>query len=186
MAAPSEERPGVGLFECAPRVAAQEPLEFQSWVLQGAFAFQLAFRIQRQFRLLQTRLIGRNFGPEFLLKLYLAGALGGSLFYLVHHAFMHLQAKGQGMFSIDPSRMPGLGASGAVNAIMLLDIFLFPKATLYFDFIIPIPAILLGIFLISKDLLRIIKGDSEISGSAHLGGAAVAAITWAQLRKGRF
>ncbi|KAI3416899.1 Rhomboid domain-containing protein [Psidium guajava] len=130
--------------------------------------------------------IGRNFGPEFLLKLYLAGALGGSLFYLVHHAFMHLQAKGQGMFSIDPSRMPGLGASGAVNAIMLLDIFLFPKATLYFDFIIPIPAILLGIFLISKDLLRIIKGDSEISGSAHLGGAAVAAITWAQLRKGRF
>ncbi|XP_056175413.1 uncharacterized protein LOC115676645 [Syzygium oleosum] len=27
-------------------------------------------------------------------------------------------------------------------------------------------------------------GDSEMSGSAHLGGAAVAAITWARLRKG--
>ncbi|XP_039157398.1 RHOMBOID-like protein 12, mitochondrial isoform X2 [Eucalyptus grandis] len=130
--------------------------------------------------------IGRNFGPEFLLKLYLAGAFGGSIFYLVHHAFMHSQSKGQGMFSIDPSRMPGLGASGAVNAIMLLDIFLFPKATLYFDFIIPVPAILLGIFLVGKDVLRIIQGDSEISGSAHLGGAAVAALTWARLRKGRF
>lgn len=35
------------------------------------------------------------------------------------------------------------GASGAVNAIMLLDIFLFPKATLYLEFIIPVPAILL-------------------------------------------
>ncbi|XP_030455441.1 RHOMBOID-like protein 12, mitochondrial isoform X1 [Syzygium oleosum] len=130
--------------------------------------------------------IGRNFGPEFLLRLYLAGAFGGSMFYLVHHAFMHSQSKGQGMFSIDPSRMPGLGASGAVNAIMLLDIFLFPKATLYFDFIIPVPAILLGIFLVGKDVLRMIEGDSEISGSAHLGGAAVAAITWARLRKGRF
>ncbi|KAK3440348.1 hypothetical protein EUGRSUZ_B00624 [Eucalyptus grandis] len=130
--------------------------------------------------------IGRNFGPEFLLKLYLAGAFGGSIFYLVHHAFMHSQSKGQGMFSIDPSRMPGLGASGAVNAIMLLDIFFFPKATLYFDFIIPVPAILLGIFLVGKDVLRIIQGDSEISGSAHLGGAAVAALTWARLRKGRF
>lgn len=35
------------------------------------------------------------------------------------------------------------GASGAVNAIMLLDIFLFPKKTLYLDFIIPVPAVLL-------------------------------------------
>ncbi|PPD71401.1 hypothetical protein GOBAR_DD31692 [Gossypium barbadense] len=112
--------------------------------------------------------IGRIFGPEYLLRLYLAGAMGGSVFYLVHHAFL---AK---------------GASGAVNAIMLLDIFLNPKATLYFDFIIPVPAMLLGIFLIGKDILRIIEGNSHISGSAHLGGAAVAAIAWARLRRGRF
>lgn len=58
---------------------------------------------------------------------------------------------------MDPSRTPGLGASGAVNAIMLLDMFLNPKATLYFDFIIPVPAMLLGIFLIGKDILRIIE-----------------------------
>lgn len=35
------------------------------------------------------------------------------------------------------------GASGAVNAILLLDIFLFPRKTLMFDFFIPVPAILL-------------------------------------------
>ncbi|KAK8521433.1 hypothetical protein V6N13_077556 [Hibiscus sabdariffa] len=127
--------------------------------------------------------IGRVFGPEYLLKLYLAGAIGGSIFYLVHHAFL---AKGQGTWMMDPSRTPGLGASGAVNAIMLLDIFLNPKATLYFDFIIPVPAMLLGIFLIGKDILRIIEGNSHISGSAHLGGAVVAAIAWARLRRGRF
>ena len=129
------------------------------------------------------KLIGRIFGPEYLLRLYLAGAMGGSVFYLVHHAFL---AKGQATRMMDPSRTPGLGASGAVNAIMLLDIFLNPKATLYFDFIIPVPAMLLGIFLIGKDILRIIEGNSHISGSAHLGGAAVAAIAWARLRRGRF
>ncbi|XP_030939283.1 RHOMBOID-like protein 12, mitochondrial isoform X2 [Quercus lobata] len=115
--------------------------------------------------------IGRTFGPEFLLKLYIAGALGGSIFYLMHKAFLASSSK---------------GASGAVNAIMLLNIFLFPNATLYFDFIIPVPAFLLGIFLIGKDVLRMLVGDSHISGSAHLGGAAVAAIAWARIRKGRF
>ncbi|XP_021634044.1 RHOMBOID-like protein 12, mitochondrial isoform X2 [Manihot esculenta] len=87
--------------------------------------------------------IGRTFGPDYLLKLYVAGAIGGSLFYLVHHAFMALSTKGQGMWMKDTSRTPGLGASGAVNAIMLLDIFLNPRSTLYLDFFIPVPAILL-------------------------------------------
>ncbi|KFK44013.1 hypothetical protein AALP_AA1G203300 [Arabis alpina] len=131
--------------------------------------------------------IARNFGTQFLLKLYLAGALGGSVFYLIHHAYMAASSpKGQGAFTRDPSRTPGLGASGAVNAIMLLDIFLRPTATIYLEFIIPVPAMLLGVFLIGKDILRITQGDSNISGSAHLGGAAVAAIVWARIRKGRF
>ncbi|KAF8104266.1 hypothetical protein N665_0176s0073 [Sinapis alba] len=131
--------------------------------------------------------IARNFGPQFLLKLYFAGALGGSVFYLIHHAYLAASSpKGQGAFVRDPSRTPGLGASGAVNAIMLLDIFLNPTATLYFEFFIPVPAMLLGIFLIGKDILRITEGNSNISGSAHLGGAAVAAIAWARIRRGRF
>ncbi|KAF7838544.1 RHOMBOID-like protein 12, mitochondrial [Senna tora] len=128
--------------------------------------------------------IGSTFGPQYLLKLYLAGAIGGSVFYLVHQAYKAQTSKGwRGM---DISREPALGASGAVNAIMLLNIFLFPKATLYFNFFIPVPAMLLGVFLIGKDVLRMIEGDSQISGSAHLGGAAVAAIAWARIRKGRF
>ncbi|XP_059287846.1 RHOMBOID-like protein 12, mitochondrial isoform X1 [Lycium ferocissimum] len=132
--------------------------------------------------------IGRTFGPEFLLKLYLSGAVVGSVFYLIYHAFIapSLQAQRGQFLSMDPSRVPGLGASGAVNAVLLLDIFLFPKKTLYFDFIIPVPAILLGIFIIGKDVLRILEGDTQISGSAHLGGAVTAAIAWARVRRGRF
>ncbi|CAI8610151.1 unnamed protein product [Vicia faba] len=129
--------------------------------------------------------IASQFGPEFLLKLYLAGAIGGSIFYLVHQAYKAQTSK-QDWRAINSSREFALGASGAVNAVILLDIFLNPRATLYLNFFIPVPAALLGIFLIGKDLLNIIEGDNTISGSAHLGGIAVAAIAWARIRKGRF
>lgn len=128
--------------------------------------------------------VGRNFGPEFLLKLYLAGAVGGSVFYLMHQAYKAQASKDWRAMIV--SKEIAMGASGAVNAIMLLDIFLFPKATIYYNFFIPVPAIFLGIFWIGNDLLRIMEGDSQISGSAHLGGAAVAALAWARVRKGRF
>ncbi|CAL0330586.1 unnamed protein product [Lupinus luteus] len=124
--------------------------------------------------------IGRSFGTEFLLKLYFAGAVGGAVFYLVHQVY-----KAQTSKLSWRSKELALGASAAVNAIMLLDIFLFPKATLYFNFIIPVPAMLLGIYLIGKDMLLILEGDNRISGATHMGGAAVAAIAWARVRKGR-
>ncbi|XP_027917228.1 RHOMBOID-like protein 12, mitochondrial isoform X1 [Vigna unguiculata] len=128
--------------------------------------------------------VGRNFGPEFLLKLYLAGAIVGAGFYLMHQAFKAQTSKDWKAMIV--SRELALGASGAVNAVMLLDIFLFPKATIYLDFFIPVPAILLGIFFIGKDMLRILEGDSKVAGSVHLGGAVVAAIAWAGVRRGRF
>ncbi|KAG4929836.1 hypothetical protein JHK82_046908 [Glycine max] len=125
-------------------------------LITNAFSHRNTFHIFSN--MIGLYFFGRNkkFGSEFLLKLYLSGAVGGS------------------------------GASGAVNAVMLLDIFLFPKATLYLNFFVPVPAVLLGIFLIGKDMLRILEGNSQISASAHLGGAAVAAIAWAGVRKGRF
>jgi hypothetical protein len=39
--------------------------------------------------------IASKFGPEFLLKLYLAGAIGGSVFYLVHQAYKAQTSKVQ-------------------------------------------------------------------------------------------
>ncbi|KAJ8476258.1 hypothetical protein OPV22_019985 [Ensete ventricosum] len=124
--------------------------------------------------------IGNLFGPEFLLKLYLAGALGGSIFYLVHKAFMVPSSKGYRGW--DESRIPALGASAAVNAIILLNVFLFPKNIYYINFIIPVPAALMGAFLIGSDLWRIKQGEGHISGSAHLGGAVVAALVWAGIK----
>ncbi|KAK2989335.1 hypothetical protein RJ640_015046 [Escallonia rubra] len=130
--------------------------------------------------------LGQAFGPAFLLKLYLSGAVAGSAFYLVHKAYVASSSKGKGLWSIDPSRTPGLGASGAVNAIMLLDIFLFPKNTIYLEFIVPVPAFLVGLFIIGHDMWRVSQGDTKVSGAAHLGGAVVAAVAWAGIRRGRF
>ncbi|XP_062029027.1 RHOMBOID-like protein 12, mitochondrial [Rosa rugosa] len=107
---------------------------------------------------------------EFLLKLYVAGAIGGSVFYLVHHTFLNLITPTE----VQRLSRTKLGASCAVNAIMLLDIFLHPT----------VPAVLLGIFLIGKDIPRIMEGNIHVSGSRHLGGAAVAAIAWVRLRMG--
>ncbi|KAI0501125.1 hypothetical protein KFK09_016068 [Dendrobium nobile] len=109
--------------------------------------------------------ISRLFGPAFLLKLYVAGALGGSVFFLLHRAYLE---------STNPFhwRAHALGASAAVNAIILLDVFLFPKNIYYVNLVIPVPAILMG--------------DDNISGSAHMGGAFVALLAWVALKKGWF
>ncbi|CAN1151806.1 RHOMBOID-like protein 12, mitochondrial [Linum perenne] len=139
-------------------------------VIANAGVF-LLWRIASPRLMVENFMIAHSFGPHYLLKLYLWGATGGSVLYLLHHYFMALSSK---------------GASGAVNAIMLLEIFLNPRATIMFDFIIPVPAMLLGVFVIGKDVWRIVQGDSNISGSAHLGGAAVAAVAWYRIRRGRF
>lgn len=124
--------------------------------------------------------IAKLFGAEFLLNLYLAGALGGSIFFLAHQA---LGARSlEGKQRLDHSRTYVLGASAAVNAIILLDVFLFPKNIYYVNLIIPVPAILMGAILIGTDLWRIKKGDDRISGSGHLGGAVVAAIVCARIK----
>lgn len=126
--------------------------------------------------------VGNLFGSQFLLKLYLAGALGGSIFFLLHKFVVTGSDKsGRNRYL---QYATGLGASGAVNAVMLLDIFLFPKNIIYFEFFIPVPAALFGAFIIGHDLWRVKQGDTHVSGSAHLGGAVVAALAWARIAKG--
>ncbi|KAH6821889.1 RHOMBOID-like protein 12, partial [Perilla frutescens var. hirtella] len=101
--------------------------------------------------------IGCNFGAQYLLKLYLSAAITGSLFHLAYHAFIappSLQNDHQQMRGIDPSNAtPAMGASGAVNAILLLDIFLFPTKTVYFEMFIPMPAMFVGALIIGLDMI---------------------------------
>jgi len=49
-----------------------------------------------------------------------------------------------------------------VNAVMLLEIFLFPKATIYLDFFIPLPAFLL---VCSSQPFIMLSQNCEVGGA---------------------
>ncbi|KAK1699416.1 hypothetical protein QYE76_016113 [Lolium multiflorum] len=126
--------------------------------------------------------ISSSFGPAFLSKLYIAGALVGSTFYLVEKAFAGPGK--QGHVEGDSSRTSGLGASAAVNAIFFLYTFLNPKGRVYLYFLVPVPAAALGVCWIALDLWRVREGERRASGFFHFGGTVVAALAWARLGKG--
>ena len=69
-----------------------------------------------------------------------------------------------------------LGASGACSAILLLFIFWYPKKTILYMFVVPLPAWLLGVFLVGGDVLRSLNPESHVAWEAHLGGAAFGAL----------
>ncbi|XP_057791828.1 RHOMBOID-like protein 12, mitochondrial isoform X2 [Salvia miltiorrhiza] len=129
--------------------------------------------------------IGQTFGPQYLLKLYLGGAIAGSIFYLVYQAFIAPSVESK-PGRLSHSQVPALGASAALNAIILLNILLYPTSTIYLEFFVPVPAYLVGVFLIGNDMWKVWKGNTEISGASHLGGAAAGALAWLSKRKGRF
>ncbi|XP_051179224.1 RHOMBOID-like protein 12, mitochondrial [Lolium perenne] len=121
--------------------------------------------------------IAGMFGPAFLLKLYVSGALTGSAFFLAEMACLAPREEGFGGW-----KTPMLGASAAVRATVFLEIFLYPKRMLYLHFCIPVPAAIAGAGFIGADLWRVKKGQSGVAGSAHLGGAFVGALVWTKLK----
>ena len=83
---------------------------------------------------------------------------------------------------------PALGASGAVNAIVLLNALVFPTNTIYLNFFIPMPNWLFAALFLSRD--RTARGwgwvGSSTGHAADLGGAGTGAAAWAWMRSGRF
>eukprot|EP00898_Chlorokybus_atmophyticus_P007997 jgi/Chlat1/8199/Chrsp76S07629 len=118
------------------------------------------------------------YGGNYLLNLYLAGGVAGSIAHLAHQWY---KARKMGY---DPRwTSPALGASGAVNAIVINNVLLFPWRIVYINFFIPVPAILLGLLYLSKDFFGMRSSvESGIGHAAHLGGAATGAIVWAMRR----
>jgi membrane associated rhomboid family serine protease len=74
---------------------------------------------------------------------------------------------------------PALGASGAVSAIAVVFAAMFPRARLYVNFFIPLPAaVAVGLFLLI-DLFGVLNPRADmIAHAAHLGGAAYGAVYW--------
>ena len=69
-----------------------------------------------------------------------------------------------------------MGASGAVVGVLILFVFHFPKQTILFMFVLPMPAWLFGMLLVAGDLYGAINRPegSNVAYTVHLTGAAFA------------
>lgn len=135
------------------------------------------------------REIGRLFGGSRLLALYLVGGAASSAAHVLwaRHAWRKQHGALGAAWGVPRGLTPALGASGAVNAVVLFDTLLFPTRIIYVNFILPMPAILLGGIVLLRDALGVYNagggfGHDGVAHAGHVGGAAVGAVAWAALR----
>ena len=131
--------------------------------------------------------IAQLFGGRWLLNLYLAGGIAGSVGHLLYCAFVIPWLENIPRHRFNARYTPSaLGASGAVNAIVLLHLLLFPTRIIMVNFFIPVPAALFGVYLIGSDVYQARNEGSRTAHAGHLGGALVGAIAYIGLRRRRW
>lgn len=74
----------------------------------------------------------------------------------------------------EPSSM--VGASGGVVAVMVLFALVYPRVTILFMFILPMPMWVLAVLLTGMDVLGAMDRSGAVACTAHLGGALFALI----------
>ena len=121
------------------------------------------------FNMLALWIFGRPvedlYGPKEFLRLYLVMLVLGSLLWAAGNALLRMPDGGSLM-----------GASGAVVGMLILFVFHFPRQTILFMFVLPMPAWLFGVLLVAGDLYGAIyrPEGSSIAYTVHLTGAAFA------------
>jgi membrane associated rhomboid family serine protease len=71
-----------------------------------------------------------------------------------------------------------VGASGAVVGVIVLFALNYPKQTLYLNFILPVPAWVVGVIVVIGDLYGAAYHPGQIAYQAHLAGAGLAFLYW--------
>jgi membrane associated rhomboid family serine protease len=114
------------------------------------------------------RSVEQFYGPKEFLRFYLTAIVASGLIWAVATATGCVLAG-------DPLRGSAVGASGAVVAVVILFALNFPRQTLLLFFVIPVPAWLVGVFVVVGDLLTAMNPESSrIAWQAHLAGAGFA------------
>jgi membrane associated rhomboid family serine protease len=81
----------------------------------------------------------------------------------------------------------GLGASGAVNAVVAYNILSFPGRIIMVLMVAPMPAIIPGLVFLGRDCVGFASGDAADLNVAHMSGTAFGFAVWlltARLRRG--
>ena len=103
------------------------------------------------------KLWGQQNGMILFLVLYVGGTIVASLPALRKHS--------------DDSSYNAVGASGAVSAIMMAFMIMFPMAQLRFFFLIPMPAYIGALVFFAMEHFLQKKGGTNIAHDAHIYGA---------------
>ena len=132
------------------------------------------------------RELPRQLGAASFVGLYFGGAVTASSAWLVQQQSLHARSLRR-QHSTRASALyhtPSLGASGAVNAVVMCSCLLAPRRTFLLLFVLPMPAGVLAALFLAKDAYGMLQGpeSSQIAHSAHLGGALLAAV-WVGLRR---
>lgn len=112
-------------------------------------------------------------GSTGFLQLYMAGGLIGGLCYA---GYPFMESKSIRRLYNSAFYTPGLGASGAVSALVIYSVMNNPTAIILVNLFIPVPAALFGVGFIVWDVVRLQTEGNTSGGSAHLGGAAAGAL----------
>ena len=118
-------------------------------------------------------------GAKNFLVLYLGGGVVSSL---CHILWPNIVPKWFPSLYSPSKYTPALGASGAINSIIVYSILTFPTRIILINFILPMPAALAGILFMTYDLYGLYQGGGNVGNAAHLGGAAFGAIYFLRRR----
>jgi membrane associated rhomboid family serine protease len=133
--------------------------------------------------------LARGFGARTFVALYLAGGVAGSLAHCGWALKREHDATARGVprWATRAGREGALGASAAVNAVVVVDVLLSPMRTLLLYGIVPMPAALLGALWLVNDVSGVVTGGGSggVAHAGHLGGAATGLLFYAAFRRGR-
>ena len=107
-------------------------------------------------------------GRRAFLGLYFGGGISSSLTHILWPYCIPSSWPARYKSSV---YAPAMGASGAINALIIYSILTFPRQIIYVNLILPMPAILFGGLFIFQDVYGLYYGDGRVGNAAHLGGA---------------
>jgi membrane associated rhomboid family serine protease len=123
----------------------------------------------------------QRYGRNEFLRFYLVAIVLGTIVWSGTHYLYLVQNLPAEQVAVTADKMMCYGASGGVTAVTLLFCLLYPRATLLAAFLFPVPAWIVGIFIIVSNLFGTTGSSLMASGVAydvHLVGAALAVGYW--------
>lgn len=112
-------------------------------------------------------------GPARFIALYLGGGLISSISFV---AWPFVIPKSWPAYNTYNGSNPGLGASGAINALVMWSVLKEPLSKFLLFGVLPLPAFVCGLGFIAYDTYGLYDGSGNIGNASHLSGAAFGAL----------